>query len=125
MISGVGLIILSQTNRLGRFIIDRLREVLEKRRNLAVPDARLDQQVSVLHRRARILKTAATAAVFCALFAAMLVLLVFLMALSGSRLDLLALALFAGSLCSLIISLLFFILDMNLSLRAVQEELLR
>ena len=37
--------------------------------------------------------------------------------------DLLALGLFAGSLFSLIVSLLFFILDMSLSLRAVQEEL--
>lgn len=124
LISGVGLLILSQTNRLGR-VMDRLRDVLERRRRLAAPDAHLDQQVTVLQRRARLLKASVAASVFCALLAAMLVLLLFVMALSGTPMDLLGLALFASSLIALIVSLLFFLLDMNLSLRAVQEESLR
>lgn len=124
MISGVGLLILSQTNRLGR-VMDRLRDLLEKRRKLTSPDAHLDQQVAVLHQRARILRTAVTAATFCALLASLLVLLIFLMTLSDAKLDLLAVGLFASSLLSLVLSLIYFLLDMNLSLRAVQQELLR
>jgi len=43
----------------------------------------------------------------------------------GARLDLLALTIFAGSLLSLIVSLALLIFDINLSLRAIQDELLR
>ena len=79
----------------------------------------------MLHRRARILRASVTAAVLCALLAAVLVLLLFGSAVFGMRLDLPALAMFTGSLLSLIVSLGLFIFDLNLSLRAVQEELQR
>lgn len=124
LISGVGLLILSQTNRLGR-VMDRLRNVVEQRRTSATNDANLSRQVNVLHRRARILRASVTAAVLCVLLAAVLVLLLFSSAVLGARLDLLALAIFAGSLLSLIVSLALFLFDLNLSLRAIQEELLR
>ncbi len=124
LISGVGLLILSQTNRLGR-VMDRLRDLVDKRRRGATADINLTQQIEVLHRRARLLKGAVSAAVFCALLAGLLVLLVFLMAVTGSAMALLALGLFTCSLLSLITSLVLFLLDMNLSLRAVQDELLR
>ena len=61
----------------------------------------------------------------CALLSAVRVLLLFSSAVLGAGLDLLALAIFAGSLLSLIVSLALFIFEMNLSLRAIQEELLR
>jgi hypothetical protein len=124
LISGVGLLILSQTNRLGR-VMDRLRNVVEQRRASVSKDANLSRQVDVLHRRARLLRASVTAAVLCVLLAAVLVLLLFSSAVLGARLDLLALAIFAGSLISLIVSLILLIFDMNLSLRAVQDELLR
>jgi type VI protein secretion system component VasF len=124
LISGVGLLILSQTNRLGR-VMDRLRDVVEERRSNAAADGNLSRQVDVLHRRTRILRASVTAAVLCALLAAVLVLLLFSSAVLGARLDLIALAIFAGSLLSLIVSLALFIFDLNLSLRAVQDELLR
>ena len=81
--------------------------------------------MEVLHRRARILRASVTAAVLCALLAAVLVLLLFSSAVFGMRLDLPALAIFAGSLLSLIVSLALFIFDLNLALRAMQDELLR
>lgn len=124
LISGVGLIILSQTNRLGR-VMDRLRDVLDQRRTSKSSDAHLDRQVTVLHRRARILQGAVTAAVVCVLLASLLVLLLFTSAIFGVAVDRLAIATFAASLLSLVVSLVLFIFDMNRSLRAVQEELLR
>jgi hypothetical protein len=124
LVSGVGLLILSQTNRLGR-VMDRLRGVIDQRRALKMPDTHLDQELAVLQRRARILRGAITAAVFSALFASVLVLLLFTTAVFGTSMDVVIVAMFATSLLSLILSLLLFILDMNLALRAVQEELLR
>ena len=124
LVSGVGLLILSQTNRLGR-VMDRLRNVLDQRRALNTPDAHLDREVAVLHRRSRILRGAVTAAVLCALLASVLVLLLFTTAAFGAKLESLIMGLFAASLLSLIISLVLFIFDMNLSLKALQEELLR
>ena len=124
LVSGVGLLLLSQTNRLGR-VMDRLREVLDQRRAAKTPDMHLDQQVTVLHRRARILRGAIGWAVLCMLLASLLVLLLFSTAAMGARLELLVIAMFAASLCSLIVSLVMFMLDMNLALRAVEEELLR
>src|SRR6185295_9662563 len=104
LISGVGLLILSQTNRLGR-VMDRLRDVVEQRRAGGSVDPNLSRQVEVLYRRARILRASVTAAVLCALLAAVLVLLLFSSAVFGMRLDLPALAMFTGSLLSLIMSL--------------------
>jgi len=124
LISGVGLLILSLSNRHGR-VMDRLRHVLDQRRAAAAPDSHLDRQVPVLHRRARILRASIAAAVTCVLLATVLVLLLFAMAVTGARFELLCLAVFTLSLLSLIGSLVLFLSDMNLSLRAVQEELLR
>jgi hypothetical protein len=124
LVSGVGLLILSQTNRLGR-VMDRLRGVIEQRRLLKIPDAHLERELSVLQRRARILRAAITAAVFSALLASVLVLLLFTTAVFGTRMDVVIVAMFATSLLSLILSLVLFICDMNMALRAVQEELLR
>jgi hypothetical protein len=79
----------------------------------------------VLHRRARILRSSITAAIICVLLASVLVLLLFTTAVTGARLELLSLAVFAASLLALVYSLVLFVWDMNLSLKAVQEELLR
>ena len=124
LISGVGLLILSLTNRLGR-VMDRLRHVLDQRRKVAAPEPHLDRQVPVLHRRARILRASITASVVCVLLASVLVLLLFMSAISDAPFTLLVIAVFALSLLSLIASLALFLFDMNLSLRALQEELRR
>jgi hypothetical protein len=124
LISGVGLLILSLSNRLGR-VMDRLRHVLDQRRTAAASEQHLDKQVPVLHRRARILRSSITAAIICVLLASVLVLLLFTAAVTGARLELLSLAVFAASLLALVYSLVLFVWDMNLSLKAVQEELLR
>jgi hypothetical protein len=123
LISGVGLLILSVSNRLGR-VMDRLRELLDRRRSGA-SDSHVANQITVLHRRARILRNSLTSAAVCVLLASALVLLLFTVAMFGAHLELLVMALFASSLLSLITSLVLFIIDMNLSLRAVEEELLR
>ena len=124
LVSGVGLLILSETNRLGR-VMDRLRGLIDQRRATKTPDAHLDREVAVLQHRARILRTTIAFAVLSALFASVLVLLLFLTAVLGAALKWFGAAVFAASLISLIVSLVLFMVDLNLSLRAVQEEMLR
>lgn len=104
--------------------MDRLRDLLDRRRSGA-SDSHIVNQITVLRRRARLLRNSLTAAAICVLLASALVLLLFTMAMFGMRVELLVMTLFAFSLLSLIASLVLFIFDMNLSLRAVEEELLR
>jgi hypothetical protein len=122
LVSGVGLLILSQTNRFSR-ITDRLRELSRLRRSGAAGDRRLESQIDIFHRRARLLRLAISAAVACVLFASVLVLFLFAMAVLDVGLHLVVLLLFTLSLFSLIASLALFLWDMHLSLKAVQEEL--
>lgn len=123
LVSGVGLLILSQTNRLGR-VTDQLRELAARRRAGDAGD-HVARQIAVLRRRARILRATITAAVTSALLASVLVLLIFTMAILGRALGQITLALFAASLIALIASLLFFLQDTYLALRALDEELQR
>ena len=104
--------------------MDRLRGLLDRRR-ASRDDASLDKQIAVLHRRAALLKGAVTAGVTCVLLASALVLLLFLLAVFDAHLELLIIALFASSMLSVIVSLVLFILDLNQSLRAIEEELSR
>ena len=122
LISGVGLLILSQTNRFSR-VADRLRELAHERRGSSEPQTDLSPQIDVLLKRARILRVSIGAATLCVLLASIMVLLVFAIAVLDWPVHLLVLQLFALSLLSLICSLIFFFCDMHLSLRAMAELL--
>lgn len=121
MVSGVGLLLLSLTNRFGR-VTDRLRELAAERDN-PVHRAGVEKQIQIFHRRARIIRSAVSAAVGCMLLASCMVLLLFGMAVAGIPAQTVVLMLFGASLLSLIGTLILFLMDMRLSLRAVEEEL--
>lgn len=121
MISGVGLLLLSLTNRFGR-VTDRLRELVGERR-AGHGDGRLDTQIEIFHRRARIVRSAISSAVGCMFMASLMVVLLFGMAVFHFNAQRFVLLFFATSIGFLISSLTFFLLDMRLSLRAVEEEL--
>jgi Protein of unknown function (DUF2721) len=122
LVSGVGLLILSQTNRFS-IVTDRLRRLALIREEQKSNDPKASRQIAILLQRARILRYAISAALFCVLLASILVLLIF----AAAAFDLHALAmillLFGLSLVSLIISLVLFLWDMHLSLKAVEEML--
>jgi hypothetical protein len=121
MVSGVGLLLLSLTNRFGR-VTDRIRE-LRRHGGGTTEDARVTKQIEIFHQRARIIRSAVSAAVGCMLMASFMVLVLFSMAIWHVRGHLFVLLLFGGSILCLIATLLFFLWDMSLSLRAVEEEL--
>ena len=55
LISGVGLLILSMTNRLGR-VIDRTRELCDRKEEDGCTDGVITDQLTILMRRARLIR---------------------------------------------------------------------
>ena len=123
LISGVGLLVLSMTNRLGR-TIDRSRELVELRRRAGDDERiRLELQLGILWRRARLLRSAITLAGVAVLLDSLLMILLFLGTLVKLRVaEVLALA-FVACMTALIGSILYFLRDINLALRALSHEL--
>lgn len=123
LISGVGLLLLSMTNRFGR-IIDRSRQLgLALRSAPQEERAVLVKQVELLSRRAGLLRRAVFEAGVSLLCAAALVMTIFCVALLGLNLVVLIGVLFIACLIALILSLVAFLQDMNLSLVAFHMEI--
>ena len=122
LISGVGLLLLSMTNRFAR-VIDRIRLVAQTARAAADNSARFTSQLAMLQRRANLLRASIILAVFSVLMAALLVITLFVTAATRSDLGLPVIILFLGSMLLLIASLILFIGDLNLSLEAVKLEI--
>ncbi|HEY6229002.1 MAG TPA: DUF2721 domain-containing protein [Verrucomicrobiae bacterium] len=123
LISGVGLLLLSMTNRFGR-VIDRIRLVADASRKSTGPDRdRFGAQLQMLRVRAKALRLAIILAVVSMLMAALLVITLFITAATRSDYGLPVIILFLGSMLFLISSLAVFIQDLNLSLAAVNVEI--
>jgi hypothetical protein len=119
LISGVGLLLLSMTNRLGR-VIDRARELVRQ----GHPDdpAWRDEQ-RLLWRRARYLLLAIALISTAIFLAVLMVAALFTMVLSGTALDALVLVLFGACLACLVASVACFLGDILLSIRWLRISL--
>src|SRR3954447_23924583 len=123
LISGVGLLLLSMTNRLGR-TIDRSRDLLKTRlQKPANERQQFDAQLAILWRRASILRTAISLAAIAALLAAMLIIILFIGVLLKLEIAVVVITLFVGCMVAVIASLIFFIRDIEMSLRALAMEM--
>lgn len=123
LISGVGLLILSMTNRFGR-VVDRSRLIGGALREAPPTERpRLQSQLEILFRRARLLRVAISGATLSVLVAAILVIALFLAAFLHVEVVLLSAILFIACLTMLIISLVAFLKDISLSLSALKLEL--
>lgn len=126
VISGVGLLLLSMSNRYGR-VIDRARE-LGKDLNLAAAQEatrrrQLVEQVDITYRRARLLRAAIIASSLCIVFVALTVLSLFAGQILRQELDYVSVPFFGFGLLSLLASLYFFIQDVSISLVALELEI--
>jgi hypothetical protein len=120
LISGVGLLLLSMTNRYGR-TIDRSRELTRARGG---SDAdRVEAQIAILWRRAQILRRAIFFGTLSVLFAAILIIVLFASALLQLEAGWLVALIFAACMLALIASLVDSIRDVNQSLIAVRLEI--
>jgi hypothetical protein len=123
LISGIGLLLLTMTNRLGR-AIDRARLIgSEFARSDEAARPAMEQQLRILWRRARLIRTAIALAAASALAAALLVILIFLSAILALPVPWLIAAVFTACMAFLIASLAIFIHDINQSLAALKLEL--
>ncbi len=124
LISGVGLLLLTLTNRFGR-MVDRSRAIIhELLEGGQAPDVieNLRAQVGILHRRARILRLSITLAAVTVLGVGVLILGLFVAAFWQLEIVGLLVVIFCIAILGLIGSMAAFISDMNLALKAAQLD---
>ena len=123
LISGVGLLLLTMTNRLGR-AIDRARQLKGELPKRTEQDRQqVLAQVAIIYRRARMIRSSITLAALSALLASALIIVLFVTALLHSEQAMLVSIIFIACMASLLLSLITFICDINLSLHALKLEL--
>ncbi|HEV2437299.1 MAG TPA: DUF2721 domain-containing protein [Verrucomicrobiae bacterium] len=123
LISGVGLLLLTMTNRLGR-AIDRARLLKrELPERTGHERAQIQAQVAIIYRRARMIRLSILLAAISVLLASALIITLFVTALLRWQQGALAGIIFVGSMVSLFGSMIAFIWDINLSLHALKLEL--
>lgn len=123
LISGIGLLLLSMTNRFGR-LIDRSRIIArEHQKGAGAEKDLLLAQLRILSKRAKITRSAIALASISVLLAALLIIGLFLGSLIRMSEAAILITLFVLCLTSLITSLILFIWDINLSLKALWLEM--
>jgi hypothetical protein len=122
LISGVGLLLLSMTNRLGR-VIDRSRILDRELRPESSEDPnRSRAQLRILYFRARLLRRAIVLASVSVLLAACLIICLFVATLLQLNAAGVIIVLFISCLGSLICAMIEFIRDINQTLAAFKLE---
>lgn len=123
LISGVGLLLLTMTNRLGR-IVDRARALVRELPSAGdIGRMRIQAQLQILIRRARLVRLAVTLASASVLLAGALVAVLFVAAVIRADLATTAALIFASCMVALIASMLAFIREIHLSLHALELEI--
>jgi len=122
LISGVGLLVLSMTNRLAR-IVDRMRDIWRDAQTSGNGQREnLYAQLRLLRRRAAIVRRALTFAVLSIFLAAVLIVSLFLAALFRFEIAWLISVVFVLCLASLIASLAAFLREINEALEVLDLE---
>ena len=123
-ISGVGLLLLTMTNRLGR-TIDRAR-ILCRELSEASGEKRSQilAQIVIIYRRAKVLRLSIALAAFSVLLVSALIIILFVGALLDWQEGMLVVLVFIAGMVSLFGSLVAFLYDINLALHALRQELL-
>jgi uncharacterized protein DUF2721 len=123
LISGIGLLLLSMTNRFGR-IIDRSRILASTRRHGDEAERRrAEAQIVILWRRAQLMRGAIALACVSLLIAALLVIVLFVATLARIEVAWLVVTLFVACLGALVASLVAFLQEINESLVALRLDL--
>lgn len=122
LISGVGLILLSLTNRLGR-TIDRTRSLVAEldKGNAIKPEVKITE-LRILYRRSRILRMSIASISLSILTSSLIIPVLLAMTLSGIDLKIFGMLLFVCSMICIILSAVFLLADVVLTLRALDHE---
>jgi len=124
VISGVGLLLLSMTNRYSR-VIERARDFIKDLDGTEDHERRscLVEQIRIIYRRARILRLAIILSSTSIFFVAITVLALFAGQVVGVKADYVSVPCFGLCLLSLLGSLYYFIKDVSISLTALELEI--
>jgi multidrug efflux pump subunit AcrB len=123
LISGIGLLLLTMTNRLGR-TIDRARQL--GRELPETTGEKRDQtltQITIIYRRAKVIRFSIGLAGFSVLLVSALIIILFVAALLDWDAVVLVVLTFIASMAALFASLVAFLYDINLALHALRLEL--
>jgi hypothetical protein len=122
LISGMGLLLLTMTNRMGR-IIDRTRGYAKELREAAPTERqKLEIQLDLTWRRAKVVRLALTFATTSMLLAAALIVVIFAGTILHADVGGLMLTLFGAAILSVVAALAMFLRDIFMSLAALQLE---
>ena len=123
LISGIGLLLLTMTNRLGR-TIDRARQLCRELPAASEENRKQDlTQIAIIYRRAQVLRVSIGLAGFSVLLVATLIIILFVGALLDWQAGVLVVLVFIASMASLFGALVAFLYDINLALHALRLEL--
>jgi len=123
LISGVGSLLVSMTNRFGHVTDHSLKTAKEIRNNAGDERRRLSCQLEILVRRARLLRLSIALAIVSLLLACMLIIILFVTALLRSDLGVPITLCFTACMASLIAAVVVLLMDVNLSLAAMELEI--
>jgi hypothetical protein len=122
MISGVGLLLLTITNRLGR-VVDRTRQLVAE---LDMPEVKREKikmnQIEIIMKRGKFLKYSIACLLIGMIASCLIIPLLFIMNLTGSDLKAGGYSLLIISIFSMLLSLIYFFKDILLALSAVKME---
>ncbi len=125
LLSGVGALMITLTNRMGR-IVDRTRSLAGQVRGAAEPDRdHFNGQLGIMWRRAKLIRLAVTLAALSMLLSCLLVMVIFIDASIHREFGLEMVVIFSASIGCLIASLLAFLRDIWMSLWALGIEVHR
>ncbi len=122
LISGVGLLLLTITNRIGR-VVDRIRHLVAE---LDHPGTKREDikknEIHILLERGRLLRNSIAWIIAGMIASCLIIPLLFIMSLFGTDMKIVGHILFVAAILSLFVSLIYFFKDVLLSLHAVRLE---
>jgi len=121
LISGVGLLLLSLSNRLGR-TTDRSRDIVKELREIDDEESKNRKivQLNILYRRSKILRFSIVSITFSILTSSLIIPILLIMNLFGIDLSTFGIFLFMLSILGMITSAILLFIDVTLSLKALQ-----
>ena len=122
LISGVGLLLLTITNRLGR-TIDRTRQLVAELNNGEGKKRKeKETEIKILYKRSRYLRNSIAAMVISVISSSLIIPNLFFAILLEVDLTIIGYPLFVISILSILISCIYFFIDVRLSLHALKLE---
>ena len=123
LISGVGLILLSVVNRMGR-PIDRIRQLLKDMAGHSPEEmVMMGREVKILYRRAEILRASVASIIVSIFFSSLIIMALFVTYLTRTHFEGTIIVLLSLSVMAIISSVILFLWDVTLGLNAVKLEL--